>query len=123
MEAILIKGTVVNLAETVEVGEKKFKKRDIAVELEGGGQYTQEVLLQGVKDTCDKMDDLVPGTEASFHVNLNGRKWTNKEGVDQWFNTLQIWKFEVNKSVPVSTPQYAQPADISANPEEDDLPF
>ena len=119
MEAILIKGTVVNLADTVEVGEKKFKKRDIAIEIEGGGQYPQEVSLQGTKDLCEKMDDLVPGTEASFYVNLNGRKWTNKEGVDQWFNTLQIWKFEVTKSVAVSSVAEAVPASA----DDDDLPF
>lgn len=120
MEAILIKGTVVNLAETVEVGEKKFKKRDIAIEIEGGGQYPQEVSLQGTKDLCEKMDDLAPGTEASFHVNLNGRKWTNKEGVDQWFNTLQIWKFEVTKSVAVSS-DAASP--VPAGDDSDGLPF
>ena len=118
MEAILIKGTVVNLADTVEVGEKKFKKRDIAIEIEGGGQYPQEVCLQGTKDLCEKMDDLVAGTEASFHVNLNGRKWINDKGIPTWFNTLQIWKFEVTKSVAVSSA-----ASVSPEPEADDLPF
>ncbi|MBC7654360.1 MAG: DUF3127 domain-containing protein [Oligoflexus sp.] len=99
MEAIKIQGKVINLGNTIEVGEKKFKKREIVIILDADSQYPQEIALQGTRDLCDKMDDLVIGTEVLFHINLNGRKWTNKEGIYQWFNSLQIWKFEVITSV------------------------
>lgn len=103
MEAIEIKGTVLELAETQTVGDN-FKKRDVAIELaDGNPQYPEHISLQGIKDLCDKMDELQPGTEATFKVNLKGRAWTNKEGKKIYFNTLQIWKFEVTKSVPISS--------------------
>lgn len=105
MEAIEIKSVVIHLFDTEEVGEKKFKKRDIAVEiLDGNPNYPEQICLQGVKDLCDKMDELQPGTEVIFKVNLKGRPWTDKTGKKVWFNTLQIWKFDVVRSVAVSGP-------------------
>lgn len=119
MEAIEIKSVVIHLFDTEEVGEKKFKKRDIAVEiLDGNPQYPEQILLQGIKDLCDTMDELQPGTEVTFHVNLKGRAWTDKNGKKVWFNTLQIWKFDVIRSVQLSQEVYNVPPG-----EESDLPF
>lgn len=102
MEAIEIKGTVIELSDKETIGDN-FTKRTVVIELSDGNlQYPEYISLQGIKDTCDKMDELQPGTEATFKINLKGRAWTNKDGKKVYFNTLQIWKFEVTKSVAVN---------------------
>ena len=95
MEAVKVKGKVVFVGQTQVVGEKEFKKREIVLELDGNPNYPDEVAFEATKDKCDELNGISIGDEVELHVNLKGRKWTNKEGVDKWFNTLAIWKINV----------------------------
>lgn len=95
MEAIKVKGKVVFIGQTQLVGEKEFKKRELVLELEGNPNYPDEVLFEATKDKCDELTSLNVGDVVELSVNLKGRKWTNKEGVDKWFNTLAIWKINI----------------------------
>ena len=97
MEAIKVKGKVVFIGETKLIGEKEFKKREIVLELDGNPNYPDEVLFEATKDKCDELNALSIGDDIEVDINLKGRKWTSKEGVDKWFNTLSIWKFNVLK--------------------------
>lgn len=99
MEAIKVKGTIVFIGETQAIGVKEFKKREIVLEIEGNPNYPDEVLFEATKDKCDELNSLNIGDEVELDVNLKGRKWTNKEGVDKWFNTLAIWKIKVLNKV------------------------
>lgn len=98
MEAIKVKGTIVFIGETQAVGVKEFKKREIVLEIEGNPNYPDEVAFEATKDKCDELSNLNIGDEVELDVNLKGRKWTNKDGVDKWFNTLAIWKIKVLKT-------------------------
>lgn len=122
MEAIKLEGIVYKLGETKEVGEKNFRVREMILEVEPESQYPIYATIQGAGDKCDKMDDMAPGSTVTVHVNLRGRLYKDKSGIEKSFNSFDIWKFEVNSSVPVDKPakvdiQTPDPA------EDDDMPF
>lgn len=117
-----IKGTVHHIGETQQVSEK-FKKRELVIEYAENPTYPEYIQLEAQQDKCDKLDELRQGDTITVHFNLRGRPWTNKEGVTKYFNTLSVWKFDVNQTVAGnSTPEYAAPVDISSS-DDDDLPF
>lgn len=112
-----IKGTVKFVSETQHVNET-FSKRFIVVEVKDG-QYAQEIKLEAFKDKTSLFDDTPVGTEVEVHFNLNGRSWTNKQGVTDWFNSLVAWKIDVLTSTPVTAPTQTVPPTI----EDGDMPF
>lgn len=114
-----ITGSVLEIGQTTQVTDK-FKKRDLILEYADNPQYPEQIKFEAHQAVCDKLDELRPGDTIKVHFNLKGRKWTDKNGKDQYFNTLSIWKFDVNQTV--ATPEYAKPADITSAP-DDDLPF
>ena len=70
------------------------------------------------------MDNVKAGDDVEVFFNLRGRPWTDKAGKKTYFNSMQLWK--INMLAPAgasAAPEYAPPADISATPDEDDLPF
>lgn len=77
------------IKETQQISET-FSKREFIVEtLEN---YPQHLLLQVVKDKCDKLDEFVSGDEVIVSLNLKGRLWTGNDGEEKCFNTLECWK-------------------------------
>lgn len=122
MEAIKLEGIVYKLGDTKEVGEKNFRVREMILEVEPESQYPIYVTIQGTGDKCDKMDDMAVGSTVTVHVNLRGRLYKDKSGIEKSFNSFDLWKFNVDSSVPVDKPgkvdiQTPDPA------EDDDLPF
>lgn len=114
-----IKGKVLEVGQTVEVSDK-FKKRDLIVEYAENPLYPEMIKFEAHKDTCSKLDELRVGDAITVHFNLRGRPWTDKQGKVQYFNTLALWKFEVNQTV--ATPPTPAPAP-SSEADPDDLPF
>lgn len=109
-----IKCKVLRVGQT-EVVSDKFKKRELIVEYAEKPEYKQTIKFEASQDRCDNLDAVKQGDEVTVHFNLNGRSWTNKEGVEQVFNTLSVWKVDViggNATPPVSE-----------IPHDDDLPF
>lgn len=98
-----IKCKVLRVGQTEVIGDKGFKKRELVCEYAENPQYPQTIAFEANKDNCEKLDSLKSGDEINLSFNLNGREWTNKEGVIKVFNTLTIWKFEVLNSSPAST--------------------
>lgn len=96
--AFEITGKVHFVGETVEVSEK-FKKRPFVVEYAENPSYPEYIQIEAVQDKCDSLDELRAGDTVTVHFNLRGREWTNKEGVKSWFNTLAMWKFNLDKTV------------------------
>ena len=122
-----IKGKVHEVSEVIEVTEK-FRKRELVVEFAENPQYPEYVKFEAIQDRCSLMDNIKVGNDVEVFFNLKGRKCTDKNGKDQFFNTLQVWKVNVLSAAEAaasnSTPAYAAPVDISAAPgEDDDLPF
>jgi hypothetical protein len=50
-------------------------------------------------------------------INVRGRKWTDKDGNDRFFNTLEAWKITNESSAPVPVPA------PEPTMEDDKLPF
>lgn len=101
---------VLRIGATELVGEKSFKKRELIVESSDNPQYPQILKFEASQAKCDLLDTLNPGDEINVHFNLNGREWTNKEGVVSVFNTLAIWKFDViSKNTPAADPTKEPP--------------
>ena len=110
MSELKVKGTIVNIGETIVVSEK-FQKREFVVN--DNSMYPQEIQFQVIQDKCTLLDMFTVGQDAEVSFNLRGRKWTNPEGVDKWFNTLEAWRIEGAEGV----------VNQSTEAEVDDLPF
>ena len=113
-----IKGTVEHVGSTQNV-TASFKKRDLVIKYAENPQYPELIKFEAHQDKCDKLDELRFGDEVTVHFNLRGREWVNKSGEKQYFNTLALWKFNIDRTSSAQT-QYAPPARL---PDPEDLPF
>jgi hypothetical protein len=87
-----LKGVVKVVNPTQQVSEK-FSKR-IFVITDNSSMYPQDIILQLQKDKCSLADGLNVGDEVNVFYNLRGRLWTDPNGVDKYFNTLECWKID-----------------------------
>jgi hypothetical protein len=118
-----IKGKVHEVAPTVQVTDS-LKKRELILEYIENPQYPEYLKFEAIQERCNLLDNVKVGDDIEVFFNLKGRPWTDKTGKKTYFNSLQLWKVNVLAGAGASaTPEYAPPADISAAPEEDDLPF
>lgn len=112
---------VIEVLNTVHVSDK-FRKRDLIVEYAENPTYPETIKFEAHNDKCEKLDELKAGDDITVHFNLRGKPWTDKTGKTSYFNSLVLWKFDVNKTVsgsPVTTAESI--ANEEADPEE--LPF
>jgi len=101
MSNVIIKGRVSVIGATQQVSDK-FAKRDFVIETQD--QFPQLISLQVTQDKCGLLDSIKLGSEVTAHVNIRGRKWTDKDGVDKYFNTLECWKIESGSQPATTTP-------------------
>lgn len=113
--AFEITGKVSFVGETVEVSDK-FKKRAFVIEYAENPAYPEYIQIEANQDKCALLDELREGDTVTVHFNLRGRPWTNKEGVTSYFNTLAMWKFNLDKTVPNNAP-------ATSAPDEEEPPF
>jgi len=84
-----VQGTITEIFDTQEVSDK-FKKREVVIKTDD--QYPQELLIQFTQTKCDALNAYNVGDSVTIDINLRGRRWTNKEGVDKFFNTIEGWR-------------------------------
>ena len=84
-----VQGTITEIFDTQEVSDK-FKKREVVIKTDD--QYPQELLIQFTQTKCEALNTYKVGDSVTIDINLRGRRWTNKEGVDKFFNTIEGWK-------------------------------
>ena len=123
-----IEGKLVQIFDTKQVSDK-FSKREFVLEAEDG-KYTQTVLFESSGRTIDDLDQMRVGDKVNVHFNVRGRKWTNKNGEDKYFNSLHCWKLERvgekrQAAAPAQGGSASPPADdpLGAPGPVDDLPF
>jgi hypothetical protein len=109
-----LKCKVLRVGQTEQVSDK-FKKRELIVEYAENPTYPQTIKFEASQDKCSILDALKAGHKINLHYNLNGREWTDKNGIVQVFNTLSIWKFEAL--------EVASPAALTSIDTNDPLPF
>jgi len=113
-----IKAEIYKIGDAVQVTEK-FKKRELIIKTEASSQYPQHIKVQFSQDKCSLADSLRVGQEATFHVNLRGKLYTDKNGNENTITNLEVWKVEAGE---VQAPQ-ANGAGLPATDITDDLPF
>ena len=116
-----VKGKIVKIGTTEQVNEK-FSKRDLIVDVSENPQYPSSVKFEANQAGCEKLDELREGDEVTVHFNLRGREWKDKTGKSQYFNTLNVWKVDLNKT---TAEPMKKNSVITNNVDEDDsdLPF
>ncbi len=115
------KGKIVDIFQTQQISDK-FKKREFVIETDE--QYPQLIKMEFVQDNCSKLDSFAIGQDVEVYFNLRGRKWTNKEGKDNYFITLSVWRM-VEAGTKTEIPTLPQTPPKSPEPigDSDDLPF
>ncbi len=116
-----IKGTIIEVGETTAVTET-MNKREFIIEYIENPQYPEYLKFECIGDRTKLLDDIIPGDEVDVYFNLRGRPWTDKAGKKNYFNSLQMWKITVTKSAALGNDTGAA-ADLTSNPDEDELPF
>jgi hypothetical protein len=111
-------GTIKVICDTEQISEK-FSKRSLIVDIGGDTPINLEYHF----DDCEKLDHFKEGESVKVEFDLDGRKWTNPQGVDKYFVTLKIANIIKEGQAPPA-PAFEPPAmpDLSAQP-EDDVPF
>lgn len=114
------KGVLIAKTETEQKSDK-FKIRTFVIEVAGDKpEFSDFLQLQLSNNNCDKIDSANIGDEIEVKVNVRGRKYKNKEGVEMYFNSLDCWFVKVNAQATATTqPQYT----AEGTDEKPDLPF
>jgi hypothetical protein len=111
----------IKLVNATQVVSDKFSKRTLVVVT--SDTYPQEIEIQFTQDKCSLLDGLFVGAEVTIGVNLRGRMWTNPQGEDKYFNTIEGWKIDATINT-VSNMQPPLPTSPQSAPlPADDLPF
>lgn len=109
-----LKGELIRVFDTKQVSEK-FSLREFVIETKE--QYPQSIILQVSQEKCKVLDNYRLGDLVQVSINVRGRKWTDKDGNDRFFNTLEVWKITNESATPLSIPAPAPAI------KENDLPF
>ena len=110
-----LKGKIYKIGQEQVVSDK-FKKREFVLETDLDSQYPQFIAVECTQDKCELLDKFKVGQIVTAHINLRGRNWTNKEGIEKTFNTLQVWRIEADEE------QQTEDAHVE-DKEGNDLPF
>jgi hypothetical protein len=105
----------IKLVNATQVVSDKFSKRTLVVVT--SDTYPQEIEIQFTQDKCSLLDGLPVGAEVTIGVNLRGRMWTNPQGEDKYFNTIEGWKID-KVGFQQSTPSVQPSVEV-----EDGMPF
>ena len=100
---------------------ERFRKQEFVVQLEPDSRYPQFVMFQLTGDRCGQIDDYQVGDEVSIEFTLRGREWTSPKGDVKYFNSLEVWSIEGQKSKPA--PDDFAPVGEPPPEMDDDVPF
>lgn len=115
---------ILDTGTTRTVGQNGFQVRDFIVEEIKESKYPNTVKFTLKKDYCDLMDEFKVGDRVLVKFFVNGRKWTDKKGVDQYFNSLDAFKVEsLSGEGSSDVPPPAEPPDDISAADDGDIPF
>ncbi len=100
-------GTVTKINATTQVSEK-FKKRTFVL-TDGAASYPNFIEFQVSQKNVDLLDSVNVGDEVEVTFGLKGRNWTNGQGEEKTFNTLDVFRLtKLKSSSAKSEPYYPQ---------------
>jgi len=99
----------------------KFKKREFVI-TDGSGNYPQDIQFQLTQERVDLLDVVKNDDEIEVSFFVNGRMWTNPQGEDKYFNSLDAQRIKVLNNEQAPAPGTKQ--EVAPGVDEDnDLPF
>jgi hypothetical protein len=121
-----VTGKVIVIGDVQTFGSG-FRKRELVIET--NEQYPQFLNIEFIQDNVNLLDSVQLESNITVHINLRGRKWTDPQGVDKYFNSIVGWRISTPQAAGTNVPPQ-QPAPgapmgsaPSSNDEESDLPF
>jgi hypothetical protein len=85
-----ITGSLKVKKDTIQVSEA-FSKREFVLTVVDGA-FSNDILIQLVKDKVTLINDINIGDLLEVEVNLKGKEWTSPSGEVKYFNTIEAWK-------------------------------
>ena len=76
--------------DTIQVSEA-FSKREFVLTVVDGA-FSNDILIQLVKDKVTLINDINIGDMLEVEVNLKGKEWTSPSGEVKYFNSIECWK-------------------------------
>ena len=110
----------INQTETFGSG---FQKREFIGVDNSNPDYPQPIKFEAVKDNCQKLDAFKVGQEVDVEFNIRGNRWTNKEGKEIIFNSLQVWKITKAEQSSYQDDNELQTSEEHGNELDEQLPF
>ena len=117
-----IKGKIVVLFDTIQITDS-FQKREFVVEYTENPDYPEFLKFETIQDRTALLDAHKVNDEVVVQFNLKGRKWTDKNGEDKYFNSLQAWRLEPASSDTQEAPPQEPDWPAADNDDSDVLPF
>ena len=74
-----------------QVVSEAFSKREFVLTVVDGA-FSNDILIQLVKDKVTLINDINIGDLLEVEVNLSGKCWVNPQGEEKYFNSLSAWK-------------------------------
>lgn len=117
-----VKGKI-KVVNDIQVISEKFSKREFVIETDE--TYPQLIKLELMQDKCSLIDAFKLGNTIVCNINLRGRKWTNKQGEDKYFNTIECWRITGAIDAQPNAPKQSTAPQPPAQPttKQEDLPF
>lgn len=118
-------GKVSVIGDTKTVGANGFTIREFVLEEAKDSKYPNLVPFKLTKDNCELIDSFMVGDSIVVSFYINGRKWTDKNGVDKYFGSNDVVKIEaVSASGDSNVPPAAEPpAEFDEGGAAEDMPF
>jgi single-strand DNA-binding protein len=87
-----VQGTIVRLFPIEEVNG--YKNRKVWLKT-SDAKYPQTLEMEMTNKVAESFDTFAKvGDSVLMHLNLRGKQYTTKDGVDKVFNIIQVWKVE-----------------------------
>ena len=85
-----IVGTL-KVKKDTQVVSEAFSKREFVLTVVDGA-FSNDILIQLVKDKVTLINDINIGDLLEVEVNLKGKEWTSPSGEVKYFNSIECWK-------------------------------
>lgn len=92
-----VKGIIEKIYDTVQVTDT-FKRRGFIVLHWNNPEINEFLSFEVIQDRCKVLDNFKKGDKVIVNFHLKGKKYTNPDGVEKYFNALQAWNIELDTS-------------------------
>lgn len=122
MAELVLKGTLLKVGSPEVKG--KMTIQEIVIE-EYHPQYPQTISLQVAKNQLEHASKWKIGAETEVKANVKGRKWTNPQGEDKYFNTLEAYFVRQEQGAKGNAMESARPKEtfVASDIDSNSLPF